>query len=427
MKKLIGLLGLSVLVFAASGCSGSKNNAEIDNRTAVYVQKIQMSDIADGAVYSGTVNAYQSVDLFPEIPAKVEEIYANVGDIVNEGDILCKLYTTDIENSFNAASASYQAAVANAEAARIAYETANGSGMQMQIANAEVSLANAEIQYNNAKTNYENNIVLFEAGAVSQIAMDQCEDAYLQAEKAYEAAKIAYDVTVNIMPEENEKKAKAAYESAVANANAAKVQLANAEQALSDTELKAPISGVVAFNNLNIGEETPSGTPSFTIIQTDTMKINVSVSEKIINKINPGDEVDIKVTSVSNDYIKGVIHTVSPAATVSGTYPVEVFVENTDGLLKAGMFGEIHFTTESSEKTISLPRNTVIEKNGEKYVFVEKDGVVEKRIVTTGIDTGEQIEITSGIKVNEYVVTKGQTYLSDGEEVLVSNSGEEVK
>ena len=298
--------------------------------------------------------------------------------------------------------------------------------MQMQIANAELSLNNAEVQYNTAKEAYENNQVLFNAGGVSQFALDQSRDAFNMAEEAYEAARVAYDMTANVLPAENEEKARAAYEAAVSNANSVKAQLASVEKTLSDTNVKAPISGTVSVNNLTVGEYAPSTMPAFVIIQTDRMKINVNVSEQIINKIHQGDQVDIKIGAVSNDFIKGTINTVSPAAGAAGTYPVEIFVDNPGGILKAGMFGEVYFTTEKAEAAISVPRNAVIDKNGEKYVFVEKNGIVSKRVVFTGIDTGDYIEITSGLSENEHVVTKGQTYLSDGDEVLVSNS-EEVK
>ena len=430
MKKAIGILGLSVLIFSASGCSiGTKKtevNAEVDNRTAVYVEVINKTDVHNEMVYSGTVNPSESVNVMAGVTAKVKSINYEVGDHVESGAVLCKLDTSDIENNYNALKASYNAALANAEAARVTYETVNGAAMQMQIANAELNLTNAEIQYNTAKETHEKNKVLYEAGAVSDFALEQSADAVTMAESAYNTAKEAYEMTANVMPGENEDKARAAYEAALSNANSVKAQLASVEKTLNDTNVKAPISGTIASSNLTVGEYAPSTMPAFVIIQTDTMKMSVNVSEQIINKIHNGDEVNIKISAISNDFIKGTINTVSPAASASGTYPIEILLENPGGVLKAGMFGEVYFTTEKSDATISIPRNAVIDKNGEKYVFVEKNGIVSKRIVSTGIDTGDYIEITSGLSENEHVVTKGQTYLSDGDEVLVSNS-EEVK
>ncbi len=430
MRKAIGIIGLSVLIFAASGCSIGKKDAapaaEIDNRTAVYVEKIEKTAIHNEMVYSGTVNPSESVNVMAGVTAKVRSINYDVGDEVGAGAVLCKLDTSDIENNYNALKASYNAALANAEAARVTYETVNGAAMQMQIANAELNLTNAEIQYNTAKETYDKNQILFNAGAVSEFALEQSADAVTMAESAYNAAKEAYEMTANVMPTENEEKAKAAYEAALSNANSVKAQLASVEKTLSDTNVKSPIAGTVAANNLTVGEYAPSTMPAFVIIQTGTMKMNVNVSEQIINKVHEGDEVNIKISAISDEFIKGTITTVAPAAGQSGTYPIEISVENPGNVLKAGMFGEVYFTTEKVEATISVPRNAVIDKNGELYVFVEKNGIVSKRIVTTGIDTGDYIEITSGLSENEHVVTKGQTYLSDGDEVLVSNS-EEVK
>ena len=75
------------------------------------------------------------------------------------------------------------------------------------------------------------------------------------------------------------------------------------------------------------------------------MKMNVNVSEQIINKVHEGDEVNIKISAISDEFIKGTITTVAPAAGQSGTYPIEISVENPGNVLKAGMFGEVYFKT----------------------------------------------------------------------------------
>ena len=83
------------------------------------------------------------------------------------------------------------------------------------------------------------------------------------------------------------------------------------------------------------------------------------------------------------------------------------------------MLGEVSFTKESANDTIVLPRSCIIEKDNEVYVYIEENGKAKKVLVTTGIDTGENIQITSGLEEGMNVVTKGQTYLTDGEDVQV--------
>ena len=85
-------------------------------------------------------------------------------------------------------------------------------------------------------------------------------------------------------------------------------------------------------------------------------------------------------------------------------------------------FSEVSFTKESAENTIVLPRNCVIEKDNEIYVYIEENGIAKKVLVTTGIDTGENIQITSGLEEGMNVVTRGQTYLNDGDAVQISSN-----
>ncbi len=84
------------------------------------------------------------------------------------------------------------------------------------------------------------------------------------------------------------------------------------------------------------------------------------------------------------------------------------------------MFGEVSFVKDQSEKTIVLPVDSVITKGGEKYVFVLKDNKAVKTPVQTGIENGNEVEITSGLTENMDVVIKGQTYLEDGDHIEVA-------
>ena len=103
-------------------------------------------------------------------------------------------------------------------------------------------------------------------------------------------------------------------------------------------------------------------------------------------------------------------------------YTVKIELDNADGVIKSGMMAEVNFTAESAEDTIVLPRNSVITKEDETYVYVVKDGVAKKVPVELGIEAADTIEITKGLKDGDDVVTKGQTYISDGEEVNVVNA-----
>jgi RND family efflux transporter MFP subunit len=173
---------------------------------------------------------------------------------------------------------------------------------------------------------------------------------------------------------------------------------------------------VISAKNIEVTNMVSAAMVPFTINDTNTVTVNVSVSEKIINSINVGDSVDV---SSSGKEITGTVKTVNTVADATGTYNVEVNVPNADGALKPGMFANITFVSESADDVLVVPRDTVIEKDDKTYVYVLNGTTVSKRTVDTGIEDGINIEIKSGVAEGEKVVTTGQSYLDDGDTVNV--------
>ena len=90
------------------------------------------------------------------------------------------------------------------------------------------------------------------------------------------------------------------------------------------------------------------------------------------------------------------------------------------------MFASIKVVLDQKENTISIPLNTVIEKNNEKYVYIiDENNTAHKTIVETGLKNENFIEITNGLKMQDIVVVKGQDFISDGSIVSVIESESE--
>lgn len=258
------------------------------------------------------------------------------------------------------------------------------------------SLRGAEAGYNvaklardNAKNTYENNKLLFDEGIISKAEFDQI---------------------------------KYAYEAAEAQLASTQVQMDTLKKSIADCAVKSPLTGVVTQRNVEIGGFASSASPAFVVMDLSTIKVEVGVSEQVLNTINIGDKVDVTMTAVSDLPLEGIVSTVSPAAGQTGMYTVKIELDNKDGVIKSGMMAEVNFTAESAEDTIVLPRNAVITKEDETYVYVVENGVAKKVMVELGIEAADTIEITKGLKDGDNVVTKGQTYISDGEEVNVVNA-----
>ena len=251
---------------------------------------------------------------------------------------------------------------------------------------AEAGYNVAKLARDNAKNTYENNKLLYDEEIISKAEYDQI---------------------------------KYAYEAAEAQLASTQVQLDTLKKSISDCAVTSPLTGVVTQRNVEIGGFASSAAPSYVVMDLSTIKVEVGVSETVLNTIKIGDTVEVLMTAVSTEPLEGIVSTVSPAAGQTGMYTVKIELDNADGIIKAGMMAEVNFTAEKAEDTIVLPRNSVITKDNETYVYVVKDGAAKKVNVELGIEAADTIEITKGLKDGDDVITKGQTYVSDGEEVNV--------
>ena len=259
---------------------------------------------------------------------------------------------------------------------------------------AEAGYNVAKLARDNAKNTYENNKLLYEEEIISKAEFDQI---------------------------------KYAYEAAEAQLASTQVQLDTLRKSIGDCTVTSPLTGVVTQRTVEIGGFASAAAPAYVVMDLSKIKVEVGVSETVLNTIKIGDKVDVTMTAVSELPLEGTVSTVSPAAGQTGMYTVKIELDNSKGLIKSGMMAEVNFTADSAEDTIVLPRNSVITKDDETYVYVVKGGVAKKVMVELGIEAADTIEITKGLKDGDDVVTKGQTYISDGEEVNVVNADVEEK
>ena len=430
-KRLIlafTLCGVLMCSMCLNSCSGNdlddtKDTENSQESTAVEVMEATTGTIQNEYTYSGSVRPVEEVNVVGMVAGLVESVNVSVGDQVEEDQVLCQLDTEDIENNLNLLNAQLEVAKAGVRSAQTGVELVDGASMQVQLVSAKAGMDQAKLSYDNLKTTYENTLQLYEAGVVSKNDLDQAELGLKNAEIAYEQAKQSYELMSNQMISENLRQAQDGLATAQANQKSVEAQIASAEKSLDDATIKSPISGTVTSCTVTEGGlYSQSAGPAFVISDTSKVDILVGVTEEIINEIQVGDTATVKVAAVSDENFEATVEEVSPAAGQTGTYQVKLVLENSDGKLKSGMFGEVKFISQRSEGAIVLPRDAVLSADGEYYVFVEENGKAKKITVTLGIDSGEQVEIVEGLSEGSRVIIKGQSFLNDGDLVTVSGT-----
>ena len=212
-----------------------------------------------------------------------------------------------------------------------------------------------------------------------------------------------------------------------ANVSQSQVSLESSIKNLSDTKVKSEINGTISSINISQGSTVNTQTVAMTIVDLNNMKVAFSVSEDVINRISVGSKAYVTISAVSETPFEVSVSHISPAADEqTKLYTVEAYIDNTDKKIKSGMFASIKVVLDQKENTISIPLNTVIEKNNEKYVYIiDENNTAHKTIVETGLKNENFIEITNGLKMQDIVVVKGQDFISDGSIVSVIESESE--
>ncbi len=405
MKRIITAIVLTVAIMAFSGCGNNSKKASTDGQggvaTNVTVAVAEVTSIANRVTYIGEVKASDSVSVSAKVSATAKKVEVEIGDFVNEGDVLLIMDDTDYRTQYNQAQAAYNQALAQYNS--ITNGTAKQTTLQL-----ESSLNAAKIEYNNAETNLNNQKVLYDAGAISKVAYDAAVTRFDNAKLNLNTAQSNYDITKDIVLAENASAAKATLDSVA-------VQVQGAQNALENTVIKAPISGYVTSRNTNEGQIVSPGIELFMIKATDSVDVQINVTESVISKLSVDDEVSVTVKSVSDDAFSGKVSNISTAKDVAtGMYKVIVEVDGDNSVLKDGMIADVSLAIDETAEALVIPTEAVLEDdNGKKYVYIAKDSSAVRTDISTGITTDEYTEVISGIKEGDKVVVSGKEYISE--------------
>jgi RND family efflux transporter MFP subunit len=144
------------------------------------------------------------------------------------------------------------------------------------------------------------------------------------------------------------------------------------------------------------------------------------VVEGVVNKLTPGQEVNVTIPAVSSEPIKAVIDTISPSVnTMTQLYPVKIYLENPDGKIKPGMFANVEMALDVRKDVLAVASEAVLLKDGKNVVYIVQDGKAVEREVKVGLDTGSEVEILEGLKEGDTIIINGQHYVEDGGTVKV--------
>ena len=343
--------------------------------------------VASGSLLdaSGYVVARRQATVSAKITGKVVAVLIEEGQQVEAGDVIARLDDTNA-----------RAQVAQARAQR-----------EQQRA----SFAAALIAFTNAAPTFDRSRQQFERAVISAQTFDTSK-------ASYDAARASFDVAARVVD--------------VAEAN-----LALTERALDDTIVRAPFGGVVTVKAAQEGEMVSpisagggfTRTGIGTIVDMDSLEVEVDVSENFINRVRPGQDVSIVLNAYPDSPLGGTVIAIIPTADrAKATVKVRVGFNEKDARTLPQMGARVAFLGDSSaakeagraaRPALLVPHAAVAEDGDTGFVFVVSDDRVERRVVRLGGRTAAGQIVLSGIDSGTRVAVGNLAALTDGARIRI--------
>ncbi len=196
-----------------------------------------------------------------------------------------------------------------------------------------------------------------------------------------------------------------------------KAAVARLDTDLAKTEIVAPFAGFVVRRETEVGQWIPTGGSIVEIIDLSSVLVRVDVPEFAIPFVHVGDTATVKIDALKRLFQGEVRHMILQANAEARTFPVEVVIDNSDQALAGGMFARVTIASGPREKSVVVPKDAIVERDGIRYVGLVipgHDGGTSGLIVavTTGVDMDDWVSITSdNIKPGMQVIVRGNERL----------------
>ncbi len=319
---------------------------------------------------NGTLAAREEIAISSSVPEqRVAEVKVEEGDSVQAGQLLARLETQSLDAQVRQARAVWTRAVAT-------------------VAQQEAVKAESEASFKRIE-------LLSESGAVSEQQVDQSRA------QAYSAAA-------------NLRAARAEVEHAFA-------QLADARHQRSKADIQAPFAGVIAERTARAGSLS-GGDPLFRLIREGLIEFEGEVAETDLIDIEPGQTLNVQITGITAP-MEGTVRLVAPKVDARSRLGRVRIALSYSPLLRAGTYAQATLGLERRQLDVTLPARavSVIDTNRAYVMQVNDQGVITRRMVTSGRRSGDLLEITSGLQAGERVVANASAFVREGDVVTTSD------
>ncbi|MBN2717548.1 MAG: efflux RND transporter periplasmic adaptor subunit [Deltaproteobacteria bacterium] len=336
--------------------SAAVEDSTDDTVTPVSVQKLEAVPWSRQIEVTGKALARQESTLSLGVSGMVKDIPVRRGDRVKKGDVLLKL---------------------------------DRSGYQLGIEQAEAAVAGAVAQQELMQTETARLNQLLKEGAAPSASKDELT-----------AQRRGVDAQVD----------------------ASQTALKRAKKAMKDSVLRAPYHGVVSDILIELGEQAHAMPPTMlmTIVDADTLEVQVYVPEEAASQVRTGDMAKVVIDSAEVETEGRIIFVSDIISQGARTFEARIEVDNKDHHIKAGAFARVQLKHQVEGQTIFVAVDSIQrDKINTPYVFIADRETARQRFVKLGRVEGARVQVTEGISAGEQLILTGLETLSDGQKISI--------
>jgi RND family efflux transporter MFP subunit len=368
------MLGIAGVVIVVAGLLWWWNRPRATPVRTVVVQQSASGGQKTLLNASGYVTARRQATVSSKVTGKVIEVLVEEGLKVEAGQVLARIDSSNVEKSLHLSEA--------------------------QLESSRKALDETKANLEQADREFHRETQLAENKVASQADLDRAEA--------------------------DAKSLRARLEKQKADIVVAEKDVAQWQQQLDDTIIRAPFAGIVTSKNAQPGEmiSPMSAGGSFTrtgictLVDMSSLEIEVDVNESYINRVEPGQRVEATLDSYPDWHIPAKVIAIIPAADrQKATVKVRVGFDQLESRILPDMGVKVAFQGAGegqSAKSVSIPKTAVRRLDQHDIVWIARDGRVERRAVTVGAALNDEVVIIAGLNGGERVVVEGPDNLTDG-------------
>lgn len=362
--------------YQAQQRSGQGRPGQTDARK-VKTAAVAETPFGETVTATGTLAAYDQTTVSVKVPGRVRVISVDLGSVVSRGQVIANVDSEDYRLRVQQAEASLAQA-----RARLGLSPEGGDDRVDPEQTATVRQARAVLD--EARFNRDRAARLVEQGIIAKAEFDSAVAVFKVAEGRYQDA---YEEIRNRQGVLAQRRS----------------ELALARQQLKDTNVLAPIDGIVEEKRTSVGEYLAAGAPVVNIVRMDPLRLRAQVPERESQSVRTGQDVRVTVEGDTTIYV-GKIMRLSPViAEQNRMLMVEADVRN-NGRLRPGSFAHAEIVTNDAKMAVTVPNNAIVTFAGIEKVIVVQNGKALEKPITTGRRNAEFTEIVAGISVGEKVI-----------------------